>query len=203
MVEIMRYAAKPVVENTRPGDEIVIATDTTTDPLVWQALAAAAHSHGAHPTIALMTTREGDGNDPTPPTLEAMRRSNTSILATYRSLIHSQAVMEMLAEERAKGHRIQVFLMEQCNPEILSGGAVEEDTEWMWQTGLPVKTHWDRGKTVHVTSEYGTDLRASIEGRTSWLITGRIHPEVDQGPFPDIMAFPDGECGIGPVEGSG
>ncbi|MBI4297019.1 MAG: aminopeptidase [Chloroflexi bacterium] len=205
LISMLKYASKPITENTSPGENILILTDTATDPLVWQALSAAAHAHGAIPTVALMTTREGDGHDPTLPALSAVREADTIILATYRSQIHARGFMETLSDMRKKGRRPKVFLMEQCNPELLSGGAVEEDTEWMHQVGSRVKAAWDRGSTVQVTSEYGTDLRADIKGRISWLITGRLHPEsaANQGPFPDIIAFPDGECGIGPVEGSG
>lgn len=205
IIDVMRYASKPIVENTAPGENILIITDTATDPLIWQALSAAAHSHGGIPTVALITTRQGDGHDPTLPVIEAMKQADTIILATFRSLIHAKGVTEVLAEVRARGRRPKIILMEQCTPELLSGGAVEEDTEWMWQVGFRVKAAWDRGHTVHVTSQYGTDLHASIEGRTSWLLTGRLKLEakLDMGPFPDMIAFPDGEAGIGPVEGSG
>ncbi len=91
--------------------------------------------------------------------------------------------------------------MEQITPEMLLGGAVEEDSDWMFAVGDRIQAAWANARTIHVTSEFGTDLRASIKGSFREVIAGRIRrtPERPRGG----MAFPDGESNIFPIEGTG
>lgn len=42
MIDLVRMLRTPLELNCKPGDKILIVTDTAIDPIVWQAFAAAA-----------------------------------------------------------------------------------------------------------------------------------------------------------------
>jgi len=52
-----------------------------------------------------------------------------------------------------------------------------------------------------VTSDRGTDLTASVEGRPGFYVAVKIHRTPDN--FMNEAAFPDGEAGVAPIEGTG
>lgn len=195
IIDILKYARIPIELNTEPGEEVAIVADTHTDPLVWQALAAAAVAWGAEPSVMIMTPRPAHGYEPTTVVAEAMRRAQTTIDCTSRALAHSHIFREI----QQKGRRW--IAMHGVTVDMLSSGATLDDYVWMDKLGMRIEEAWTQSDEVRVTSEYGTEFRASVRGRKGISISGRVANRPDIGL--NICAFPDGEVAIAPVEGTG
>lgn len=186
--EMYEYAKKPLALNVEKGDEVVIVTDTKTDPAVIDALFTAATELGCEATVMKMTPRSGHGHDPTRPIAEAMKHADLSVLAASTALAHSPASIETQANGNS------VLLMSEVTTDILTSGAVKADYDAMQELGEGVKAAWDAGERVHVTSPAGTDFEADIAGKRCWLIAGRLFHVDEVGKH--TTAFPDGEAGI-------
>jgi leucyl aminopeptidase (aminopeptidase T) len=181
--------------NTQPGQDVLIVTDTEIEPIVMQALATAADELGRHPTICIMTPREYHQQDPTRPIAEAMKHSDLNLLVTSKALIHSPAAFEVMKMRK------KCVAMEQVTSDMLTRGASTADYEKMQEVGKTIREKWTKGKHVKVTCDLGTDLTANITDRPGFYVAGIVNEQ------PGIemysCAFPDGEAGISPVEGTG
>jgi leucyl aminopeptidase (aminopeptidase T) len=91
--------------------------------------------------------------------------------------------------------------MDEVTVEMLCTGAATADYDRMGRLGRVLAEKWDAGDRVRVTSEFGTDLEAGITGRSSWQMAGRAF-SADWFDLSNCCAFPDGECGLAPVEGT-
>lgn len=191
-IELVRNASKPFQLNAQAGDKVLIVTDTKVDESVWEALFAAANAQGFDPTVTMMTPREAHGNDPTEAIAEAMLSVDICVLATSTAITHSSAGA---AAQRAG---VKCILMDEITPDILRSGAANADYEAMQAVATKLGEIYDQGTEIRVTSEAGTDVVGDIEGCTYWPIAGRIVDNETQ----TVCAFPDGEVGVAPKEGS-
>jgi leucyl aminopeptidase (aminopeptidase T) len=91
--------------------------------------------------------------------------------------------------------------MEEVTPEMLLKGGCREDYPKMQELAYKLRKIYTEGKTIRVTSELGTDLTASIDGRPGYIAAGNVHQQPGVALY--CAAFPDGEVGIAPVEGTG
>ena len=84
---------------------------------------------------------------------------------------------------------------------MLAAGAATADYDRVHEIGLAVERCWNNARSVRVTSEMGTDFSANVYGRESWRWDGTIF----KASWLSLVgcAFPDGEVGIAPIEGSG
>jgi len=194
IIEMLRYARVPFELNTKSGDRVLLVTDTRVDPIIWQALAAASYSVGCEVTTVLMTPRSASGHEPPPEVAAAMKACDVCVTATSRSLAHTKARLEA-----GKAGVAQIF-MDNLTPDILKRGATAQEYQEMQELGNRLCDKWARGKTVRISSPSGTDLTASIEGRNGYALAAVLL----ESPFIKgrRCAFPDGECGIAPVEGT-
>lgn len=195
MVEAVRYARRPIELNARPGDTVLIVTDLGMPRDVVDALFAGAHSLGHEVSIAEFTPRATHGLEPPDTVARAMAAADIALLATSTATAHT------LATTRAIEHGTRCVFMEEVTLDMLCHGAATADYDQVARLAAALQSKWNDGKYVKVTSSFGTDLEANIEGRRSWPLAGRSFSEpwfALQG----CCAFPDGECGIAPVEGT-
>jgi leucyl aminopeptidase (aminopeptidase T) len=193
--DLIEVARVPIELNSEPGMDVVIVTDTETDSAVASALAEAVRRHGGEPTLAEMTRRAANGHEPTGPIAAAMRTADLTVDLTTRALGHTEVVKQI----RDDGGR--VLYMNGLTRELLLGDAVRADVAEMVALGKRLRAAWRAADTVRVTSELGTDLVASIRGRDGFYIAVEIERTPEN--FMTEAAFPDGEAGVAPVEGSG
>lgn len=195
IIPMVKNAKKVIELNTEPGQDVLIVTDTEIEPIVMKALATAADELGRHPTICIMTPRAAHQQDPTPPVAEAMKKSDLNLLVTSTAIIHSPAAFEVMKMRK------KCVAMEQVTADMLTRGATTADYEKMQEVGRTIRERWTKGKHVTVTAENGTNFSADIEGRPGFFVAGVVNEQ------PGIemysCAFPDGEAGISPVEGTG
>jgi leucyl aminopeptidase (aminopeptidase T) len=124
-----------------------------------------------------------------------MLAADLVLLTTSVAMAHSKAAHEV---RKNKG---KILWMEEITPEMLRGGAVAADYEAIDALGEKLVALWNAGRSVRITSSIGTDLRVSVEGRSGYCLSATIHRRPDR--FMTSSAFPDGEAGIAPVEGTG
>lgn len=190
--ELVRNASKPFELNAEPGDEVVIVTDSEIEESVWAALYAAANERELDPTVVLIPPRKEHGNDPTPAAAEAMLQADLCVMVTSTAITHSEA------GAAAQHAGVKCIAMDEMTPDILRSGAASADYEAMQDIARTLGDIYASGSEMRITSEYGTDVVGDIEGQTYWPIAGKIVDNATQ----SICAFPDGEVGVAPDEGS-
>lgn len=194
-IEMFKYARRPLEMNSKSGDKILILADTDTDPAVWRVLMANANQMDLEPTLAIITPREYEYADPPALVAAAIPKADLTLLCTTKAILHSPFCGKMMGE----GHRL--IAMEGVTSEMLIRGGCREDYPKMQKLGLKLRQIFTEGKNVHVTSDLGTDLIASIEGRPGFMAAGTADRQPNVALF--AAAFPDGECAVAPVEGTG
>lgn len=190
--ELVRNASKPFELNAEPGDEVVIVTDSEIEESVWAALYAAANERGLDPTVVLIPPRKEHGNDPTPAAAEAMLQADLCVMVTSTAITHSEA------GAAAQHAGVKCIAMDEMTPDILRSGAASADYEAMQDIARTLGDIYASGSEMRITSDHGTDVVGDIEGQTYWPIAGKIVDNATQ----SICAFPDGEVGVAPDEGS-
>ncbi|MEP9399102.1 hypothetical protein [Mesorhizobium sp. KR2-14] len=198
MIDLVKILRTPLELNAKPGDKILIVTDTAIETVLWQSLAAAAGTMGIEYTIAMMSPRATHALNPTSAICSAAKDPDTDLVIylTSTALAHSPLNAELL--EIGKRH----LLMEELTTAMLNpDGPAGADYPAMNVLGKKVEKIFSDGKTIRVTCPNGTDLTASIEGRPGRAITGKVFQMRENGG--GGCAFPDGETHICPVEGTG
>lgn len=190
--ELVRNAAKPFELNAEAGDTAVIVTDSRMDESVWAALFAAANERNLDPTVCFIPPRESHGNNPTEAAAAAMQEADICVMATTTALTHSEA--GAAAQEAG----VKCIAMDEMSPDILRSGAANADYEAMQGIAQALGEIYAAGSEMRITSETGMDVVGDIEDRTFWPIAGKIVENATQ----SICAFPDGEVGVAPDEGS-
>jgi leucyl aminopeptidase (aminopeptidase T) len=195
LIEIMKNARSPIVQNVKPGDNVLIVADTKTEPLVWQALAAACVEVGADPIVTIMTPREFHQSEPPRPVAEAMMKSDLNILIPSKAILHSKP------SHKAMKSGVPSIASEELTVDMLRHGASTANCIEMNEQGLRLLSIFNNGSTIRVTSQHGTDVTAKIgQGRKGWCVSGLLVKQEGDGLY--NCAFPDGEVGVSPLEGT-
>lgn len=198
LIDLVKVMRKPLQLNAKAGDKILILTDTKMDPVLWQALAAAANSLDMEASVGLMTARATHSMDPVS-TLRAAALDPGTALVIY---LTSTAMAHAPLSEEIIEHKKRMILMEELTPAMLSpDGPAGADYEAMDVVGRKIADIFTRGRDIRVTCPNGTNLTAGIAGRPGRSVTGfplEMFPGSGGG-----CAFPDGEAHVCPLEGTG
>ena len=181
--------------NSKPGDSVLIITDSVADPNVWMAVATAGRLHGCEVTIAMMADpRESHRVAPPKTIIEAMKVADLTISATSKEF-HTGGYFRCATDYNHK-----FLIMEEVTSDILLGPSVKADYHLMNEVGPLLKEALDKGGQWHITSETGTDFKCETVPKTARWSAGRC----DLATNPKALAdFPGGEFGADPVRGSG
>jgi 2,5-dihydroxypyridine 5,6-dioxygenase len=193
IIELMPIVKIPLELNCKAGDAVVIVTDFEVDPVVWQAMSAAANMMGIEVTVAMMTAREAHQAEPTRAVTEAMKTADVNILMTSKAMAHTNAGKEV---NKAKKVRI---LMEQADYSILTSPVARADYFKIQEVARRVQEVFTKAKEMTILTDAGTNITASVEGKRAMCVAGKAYPEEGQ----YVCAFPDGEVCIMPVHGTG
>jgi leucyl aminopeptidase (aminopeptidase T) len=194
MIELMRTIKTPLELNCKAGDRLVIVTDFEFDPVVWQAMSAAATQMGIEVTVAMMPTREAHQAEPTWAVAEAMKAADVNIYLTSKAMVHTKA-----ANDAFIGKKVRTIIMEQADYAMLTSPVSKADYFKIQEVGKRIQEVFTKAKEMTVLTDMGTNITASVEGRRAWCVAGKVYPEDGQ----YVCAFPDGEVPIEPVEGTG
>jgi leucyl aminopeptidase (aminopeptidase T) len=185
---------KALQRNAREGDRILIVIDSGVEPEVAEIIASAAERFGADHDVLTSAPAPAPNAEPVAEVAAAILEHDLSLLATSVPIAHTDAVRRGVAA----GGRF--LIMDGVSPDMLEAGAAAADYERVHEVGLAVEARWNEAEHVRVTSEFGTEFEADIRGRESWRWDGTVF-EADWFGLTGC-AFPDGEVGIAPLEGS-
>lgn len=182
----------------QPGEEVMILTDTSMDPQIWQAVMAVVRLRGAEPSLVMITPRAHHTAEPTAVAALAQKGCRVCVYLTTTALAHSE-----FSENRGD---IGVVLMEEATADILlSGGCQidEADLKAIVERERAIRAFWLEGGDVHVTTPAGTDLRARLAPDPKRSAKIREGILVADASGRGGGTWPFGECRVTPIEGSG
>lgn len=176
--------------NIKKGEKVLIITDTVKEQ-IGQALFNAAKDVKAEVLLLKMIPRTRHGEEPPKAVAEIMRHVDVIIAPTEYSISHTQA------RKRANKAGARIATMPGITEEMFAEGGMTADFRKVERTINKVYSKLKGLKKVKITTELGTDLSMSIEGRR-WIRndTGICHKK---GAFTNL---PAGELFIPPLEGS-
>jgi len=172
----------------RPGERLLIVTDSGISPRIARALALAGAEAGAAVTVLSTVPLQNPGGEPTPEVAAAMLESDVILAPTSRTLYHSQAALA------ACGKGARLLALTELTEEAMCSGGIEADFVGLRPRVERVREAFEKGHRVRVTAPGGTDLTLSIAGRQPHVCSGLC---IDAG---RRMGFPDVEVFIAPLE---
>ncbi len=186
-------ARRAVVDcaGTKPGEQVLIVTDSMFDERVVEVFAAIAAEAGAVVTMTTMTPAKIPG-EPPPRTVAAAMKEADIILELTSQFIGSSDARVQACKNGAR----HLILVEMSPYLLRRGGPFEADFDKLKPIAEDLQDRFTKANTVHLTTRAGTDITASLEGRT-----GRHHAGLAREPGV-LAAPPDVEAGIGPPEGT-
>jgi leucyl aminopeptidase (aminopeptidase T) len=158
----LEYLRRPFAANVRPGNEVLVVTDTAHDPRVWQAVMTILADLGAEATLALFEPRPADYFDPPAAVCEAMKRVDFNVLMATTGMLHADANFAAMAAG------VPALCMDGgMTLEMFQSGAITEDLAEMARIRHYVgrNVFGEDAKVCRVTSRYGTDLTYEVTGR--------------------------------------
>ena len=168
-------------------ETVLVVTDPKRRPIA-QRLVDHARALGAETVLMDMSERETNGTEPPPAVAAAMLECDVFIAPTTKSLSHTQA--RKAANERG----VRAATMPQITEDMLERTMAADYGEVRRRSALMAEA-LTAGSEVRITSEEGTDLTLSIEGRQGIADDGDLRAP---GSFGNL---PAGEGFIAPVEG--
>ena len=206
----LEYLRRPFARNVKRGDRVLILTDTSHDPRVWQVVQSIVTEIGADATVALFERRPADYYDPPEAVADAMMKSDVNVLLASTGMLHCPANF------RAMAAKIPAICMDGgMTLEMFQSGGVTDDMKQ-----IAVRKHYvgERvfgagARECRVTSRYGTDFTYSVEGRIfipplpgdgfdPYKIINFDKDENRKGGNLYYYLFPTGELNVAPIEGS-
>lgn len=205
----MKYLRKPFASNIKPGDKVLLITDTAQDERVWHAAMSIITDLDAEPTVAMFDPRPADYYDPPANIAAAMLHSDVNVLMASTAMLHSPASMAAMTK------RIPTICIDgQLTLEMFHAGAATAD-----YFEIATMKHYTAhnvfgvdSKVARVTSDFGTDLTYHVEGRVfvpplrdeGWD-PFKAYPRTEEGRKGSPMyasLFPGGEFNVPPLEGT-
>ncbi|MHB1134424.1 MAG: aminopeptidase [Chloroflexota bacterium] len=192
-VEIQRCARIAMAEcaRLRPGERVLVVTDTMRDQSVAQALVGEALAWGSEAVLAVIPTRRLSPQEPPASVLAAVQNAEVVFLYTTYSLSHSQA---RVAAQRAGARVISM-------PGVTEDGflrTLSVDMPALARLTNRLAERVARAKTARVTTSLGTDLTYQLGNPVTAIDGVCEHPgEIDFFPPGLFLNVPQ----LGGVEG--
>lgn len=207
-IEIYRAAMKAVEEcmAVKPGEQVVIATDSLMPRSISDAIAAAAGAAGADATVVVLTHCPGAGRkkgqeqpsfEPSPPAAAAIAAADVLFSLTHPILNGTHAETAAL-RNGARVLRMLLWDFYRDWTETLPGAA-EIEASFLRAHSVDLQELADltrrltvllaRGRSAHVTTPYGSDFRIEMEASD-------LDPETYYSPviWPNPIQCCDGLC---------
>lgn len=189
VIELIKYAKIPIDLNKEGVTDVAILTDTGREPEIAEALGAAAFEMGLEPTLVTMVARAVHGLEPTAVMAQAVLGSQLMLFATSTGMAHTECVRNALKLGK------KYIGMPDITIDTMIRGAATADYQEVGRITATIAEILTGGSNVRITSDYGTDLTFSVEGRKAIELAGLFKPG-------SIACFPDGESPMAPVEGT-
>jgi leucyl aminopeptidase (aminopeptidase T) len=175
----------------KPGERVLIVSDTRTSPSLSIALSAQAFTLGADAVTVTMPPRSRSGIEPPESVAAAMRATDVVVSVASTSMYHTEA------KAVAQRQGVRGCFNAPSQEDAWIRGAMTADFAAIREVSERLADRLRRAARVRVRSPAGTDLTASIDGREpkGWLTGICRNPG-------EISAYPGGEVSLPPVEGT-
>lgn len=204
----LKYLRRPFEANIKPGDRVVVVTDTAQDERVWQAAMTIIADLGGDPSLMLFEQRPADYYDPPDVVAAAMLKADVNVLLASTAMLHSPSSMAAM-----RAGVPSICMDGQLTLEMFQRGAATADYHEISRIKhfVAKNVFGADAQEAHVTSEYGTDLVYSVAGRVfipplrddDWnpfVAYSRTEEGRENSPMYTCL-FPTGEFNVPPVEG--
>lgn len=173
------------------GERVLLVSDTPTSPVIYEVIAGAVKACGGDPTTMVMDPLSTPGAEPPDSVAAAMLASDTIINLCSRSITHTKAAHKAYGEARKR-----YLVMPAMTEDMMIKGAAMADFSVVKEIGVAIVDAANKASSheVRMTSEGGTDLTFSVEGRP-WL---PYYSELR--PPRNIEIFPAGEVNNCPIK---
>lgn len=172
----------------KEGEKILIVTEPE-KLLISESIATIAYQMKAEPIISIIVPRENDGQEPPQPIAEAMKSSDAFICVVGKSITHTHAVKNAIANG-SRG-----IVMTQFSEDMMIHGGMQADFKQLKPICMSMAKALENGKEIRLTTPYGTDLSFSAEGRRG----NALYCMVEKGEF---STAPTVEANVSPIEGT-
>jgi 2,5-dihydroxypyridine 5,6-dioxygenase len=181
IIELIGSCKIPFELNAKPGNKVLVVTDTAMDPVIWRSLLAAGNAFGCEMTVSIMEPLPFHSADPPATVAEAMKNADLCITLTSTEFHQNEA------REAATRAGVRVVIMEQDTVEMLAGPiCAQADYASMSKFGSNVENKFKKGHECRITSETGCDFTITVgPDRDTWVDLGRGHH--------GLTSFPGGE----------
>jgi leucyl aminopeptidase (aminopeptidase T) len=182
----------------KPGEVVLIITDTATHPSIASALYDRAVELGCDPILMTMEPREVHGQEPPKVVAEAMAAADVVLAPTSKSLTHTQARLN------ANEAGVRTATLPGITLEMMESGGISADYLAVRDTAFDLKSRLDGVKEVRITTDLGTDIVFEVEG-CDWRVDHGICHEPGSSsnlPAGEVFVAPKGGNGIFVVDGS-
>lgn len=173
------------------GESVLVVTDTGKLKLA-ESFVLALHALGVDGTLLIMTPRSHHAEEPPREVSAALSACDVALLVTTMSLTHTHARMEATA----KG--VRIASMPGLTEDMMTVGAMTANYQEVSELSWKLTRLMENTKMVEITTDKGTNLRMSLEGRKPGL-------PPDDGLYREKGRWgnlPAGEVYIAPVEES-
>ncbi len=177
-----------VCMGAREDEKILVVTDSVCSE-IGRALYETALELGHYALYVEMKPLKINGEEPPAPVAGLMKQFDVVLLPTLRSLTHTNA----RREASALGVRVATF--PGITEDIMIRG-MRADYEKISERTIKLAERLEKASHVRVTSEKGTDISFSVEGRKAFASKGLFRAKGESG------NLPTGEAFLAPVEGS-
>lgn len=191
--EQMKKGARKIVElcaGVKPGERVLIVTDTGIEYSIAQALYEAALACGGDAAVMLARPGEKPGEEPAPLTAAAMRAADVILSPTTRTIFHSQAATQALKA----GARL--LSLTEISEKILVSGGIDADFKALQPRISWLREKFQKGGRARITAKNGTDITLDMTGRDAFACTGLCHEKGQRMGIPELEVF------IAPIEGT-
>ncbi|WP_020573153.1 hypothetical protein [Actinopolymorpha alba] len=154
--------ARKLVEQimlVKPGEDVVLTADTSTDARVVELTAQAVAAAGATPTVVWYETRPTSAMEPPGPVAGAIARSDVWIEFALAYIMHSDAFRAAMASGTRYAN------LTGMDVQMLVNTIARVDFPGVMELGRALCGLLEKADEVRITTPAGTDLRARNGGR--------------------------------------
>jgi len=173
--------------NIKPGERVIVIADKLREA-IGKALYEAAREI-TESFFLVMPVGKIDSDEPPQEIADVIKNFDVVIAPTTYSLSHTKAIVE------ARKNGARVVTLPGINEEMFLR-AVDTDYDKLRRFTDEIADKFIGINTIRITSEKGTNIEFSIEGRTALRMNGLAHRAGS------LINLPDGEVAFAPVEGS-
>ena len=169
------------------GERVCVVTDTERLSLA-EIFTSVAAKFDTDPIMVVMTPRAQHGSEVPEMISAAMKEADAVFQVVTHAMTHTDATRDAMQA----GSR--VLVLRGITEDLMLYGAINADYQQIAARCLQVSNLMRNAKQAHISTEKGTDLVMTLEGRPPHILDGIV-----KGPG-TFAAMPDGEIAISPVE---